>query len=534
MLTCILGFFGGLGIFLYGTHLLSNGLQKVGASKMRKSLAAMTNTRWKGILSGIGVTFFLQSSTVTNILVVGLVSSSIITLSQAFGVVLGSAIGTTLTVQILTFDVARYASIFIFLGAVFIMFLNKNIWKSIGQIALSIGFIFFGIGVITSSLEPLSEKGAVLHFLVTLSQNPILFAIIGMIFTALMHSSAAMIIIGIAFVTSDVLTLPDVLPLVLGANVGATLPVVISSLASQLEGKKLALFYFLFKGIGVVIAMSLLAFITDWIHYLPGNPARQIAHFHTSFNIAIAMLFFPFLPWIATLFKRFFPQQQSATASNFQIYLNESLLTVPEEALISSKQEIFRLADMVRENMINQLKGYIDGTVTKDDIDRVEQAIDASYIKIQQYLLKVGQLDLSSSQSNEEVKLLNILNDIEHIGDIVIRFISKAEKVSEKNIALSEKDQGQLTELLGYIEQSYTDSLQAFKEDDLKKARKNIQSQSAVNQFEKDAKFEHFNNLITKQEHNPDISAVYLDIINQLMQVYHHTMNISRTVLGLI
>lgn len=128
MLTCILGFFGGLGIFLYGTHLLSNGLQKVGASKMRKSLAAMTNTRWKGILSGISVTFFLQSSTVTNILVVGLVSSSIITLSQAFGIVLGSAIGTTLTVQILTFDVARYASIFIFLGAVFIMFLNKNIW----------------------------------------------------------------------------------------------------------------------------------------------------------------------------------------------------------------------------------------------------------------------------------------------------------------------------------------------------------------------------------------------------------------------
>src|SRR5699024_8631327 len=132
----------GLGIFLYGTHLLSNGLQKVGASKMRKYLASMTNTRIKGILSGVLATFFLQSSTVTNILVVGLVSGSIITLSQAFGVVLGAAVGTTLTVQILTFDVAQYASIFIFLGAVFVMFVKHQAWRSAGQITLSIGFIF--------------------------------------------------------------------------------------------------------------------------------------------------------------------------------------------------------------------------------------------------------------------------------------------------------------------------------------------------------------------------------------------------------
>lgn len=532
MLTSILGFFGGLGIFLYGTHLLSNGLQKVGASKMRKSLAAMTNTRIKGILSGMLVTFFLQSSTVTNILVVGLVSGSVITLSQAFGVVLGAAVGTTITVQILTFDVAQYASIFIFLGAIFMIFVKRTLWQTIGQIALSIGFIFFGIGVITSSLEPLSETEGVLHFLVQLSENPILFALIGMVSTALMHSSAAMIIIGIAFVTSDVLSLSAVLPLVLGANVGATLPVVVSSLASHLEGKKLALFYFLFKGIGVVLAMTLLTWINDLVTFLPGNPERQIAHFHTLFNIAITVLFFPFLPWIARLFERLFPRQD--TAPSFQVELDEGLLTVPEEALISSKQEIFRLAEMVREDMINQLKGYINGEVGKEDLDAVEHLIDASYIQIQQYLLKLGQRDLSTNQSNEEVKLLNILNDIEHIGDIVIRFISKAEKVSEKNITLGGKDQGQLDELLGYIESSYTDSLTAFKDDNRKLARNNIQTQSNINQFEKDAKFEHFNNLITKHEHNPDISAVYLDIINQLMQIYHHSQNISRTVLGLI
>lgn len=532
MVSIILGFLGGLGIFLYGTHLLSNGLQRVGASKMRQSLAAMTNTRIKGIVSGIIVTFFLQSSTVTNILVVGLVGESILLLSQAFSIVLGSAIGTTFTVQILTFDISQYASIFIILGTIFIMFINKSIWKAIGQIMLSIGFIFFGIGVITSSLEPMSESEEVLAFLVQLSERPILLALIGVVFTALMHSSAAMIIIGIAFVTSDVLTLSAVLPLVLGANVGDTLPVLISSLASQSEGKKLAIFNFLFKGIGATIAMLLLVFITDWVEYLPGSPERQIANFHTLLNIAIALLFVPFLPWIAKIFRKLLPQQE--LESSFQVNLNKELLVVPEEALISSKKEIYQLAKMVKKDMINQLKGYIDGTVSKEDLDNVENIIDDSYIEIQQYLLMLGQNNLSSSQSNEEVKLLNILNDIEHIGDIVIRFISKVEKVKEKNISLNTSDQEQLNELLDYVEESYSNSLSAFKENSRKIARSNIQTQSNINQFEKDTKFEHFNSLITKQEHNPEISAVYLDVVNQLMQIYHHSQNISRTILGLI
>ncbi|MDY0406383.1 Na/Pi symporter [Virgibacillus sp. 179-BFC.A HS] len=142
LLQSMLGFLGGLGIFLYGTHLLSNGLQKLAASKMRAYLTKLTNTRWKGVFSGIVVTFFLQSSTVTSILIVGLVGSSAITLSQAFGVVLGSAIGTTLTVQILAFNISVYSSIFIFLGAIFIIFVKRNNWNVVGLLLLSVGFVF--------------------------------------------------------------------------------------------------------------------------------------------------------------------------------------------------------------------------------------------------------------------------------------------------------------------------------------------------------------------------------------------------------
>lgn len=532
MFTSILGFLGGLGIFLYGTHLLGNGLQKIGASKMRESLGKISNTRLKGMLSGIFVTFFLQSSTVTNILVVGLVGGTIITLSQAFGIILGSAIGTTLTVQVLTFDVSKYATLLIFLGVVLIMFIKKPVLKSIGTVILSVGFIFFGIGQITSSLEPLSENPQVLDFLVNLSDNPILFALIALVITALMHSSAAMIIIGIAFITSGVLTVSAVIPLVLGANIGSTIPVVVSSLAYRGESRKVGFFYFIIKTSGAIIAMALLVFLVDLVPLLPGTAERQIAHFHTLFNIAIALLFFPFLPAIVKLFQRLFPQKEEEP--DFVVKLNESLFSVPEEALSRSKKEIVKLAEMVRGNMIHKLTDYLQGKYSAEEMFEVERNIDKAYVEIQQYLLKLGQRDLTSAQSIEEVKLLNILNDIEHIGDMVFHFIVKAEQVDENNIILSRKDNEQLDQLINYITTTYDRSLEAFQKNDLKLARENIQTQSTINQFEKDVKFEHFNSLINKQEYNPNISSVYLDVVNDLLQVYHHSMNLSRTVLGLI
>lgn len=532
MLTSILGFLGGLGIFLYGTNILSSSLQKIGASKMRSYLASITNTRLKAVVSGIFVTFLLQSSTVTNIIVVGLVGSAMISLTQAFAVVLGAALGTTLTVQILTFDVAKYATIFIFLGVIFSIFLKQPVWRNTGNILLSIGFIFFGIGLITTSLVPLSENQQVLQTLINLAEQPLLFTLIALVLTALMHSSAAVIIIGIAFISSGVLTLANVLPLVLGANIGATIPVLISSLTSRLEGKKLAFFYFFIKTIGVIITLPFLYFIVDYVQMLPGSPERQVAHFHTLFNIAVVLLFFPFLQVIAKLFQQLFPTRESETT--FTIHLDDGLLKVPEEALISVKGEIIRLAEMVQEEMIAKLRGFTDGKVTADELYRIERLIDRSYVEIQAYLLKLGQRDLTNQQANLEVKLLNILNDIEHLGDMVVRFMNKSEQFETKQITLSDHDKEQLNKLLTYIENTFANSLQAFKDDDLEIAKTNIQLQSEINQFEKDIKFEHFNHLIRKQQYNPDISAVYLDTVNQLFQVYHHAMNISRTVLGLI
>src|SRR5690625_2895149 len=350
--TIILGFFGGLRIFLYGTHLLSNSLQRIAASKMRAYLTKITNTRWKGIFSGIVATFFLQSSTVTSILVVGLVSTAALSLSQAFGIILGSAIGTTLTVQVLTFNISAYSTLFIFLGAIITIFIKHSKWKNSGLILLSIGFIFYGIHLISSSVSPVSSYEVVIDALLYVSGQPILFAFLAMLLAALFHSSAAVILIGIAFIDNGILAVEVIIPLILGANVGSTIPVVVSSLSLSLEGKKLAVFTFLFNFSGAVLFLIFLSFMMKGIELLPGEPGRQLAHFHTLFNVVNALIFLPLLPLAAKGFKHFFPEKKEEPL--FRVHLNDKMLDVPEEALIHSKQEIVRLAALVRTDKIGR------------------------------------------------------------------------------------------------------------------------------------------------------------------------------------
>src|SRR5699024_1187332 len=240
----------------------------------------------------------------------------------------------------------------------------------------------------------------------------------------------------------------------------------------------------------------------------------QVANFHTLFNIAIAVLFFPLIPFIYRLFTKLFPRKVSDVA--YEVRLNNSLLEVPDEALHGSKKEIVRLATHVQTNMITELRRFVKGDLDAEAIFQVEETIDASYIKIQKYLLKLGQQDLSASQSTEEVKLLNILNDIENIGDTVVSFIKKARKVSMQNIILTEKDHIQIATMLDHIEETYHGSLRGLDGGDHRISLKTILSRPPVYQFERDVTFDHFNSLITKQEHNPDMRAVYLDIVHEL------------------
>ncbi|WEG16355.1 Na/Pi cotransporter family protein [Alkalihalophilus pseudofirmus] len=526
----LLSFIGGLGIFLYGMNRLSKGLQKAAINKLRHQMGVLVKNRLQALIVGLFFTFFLQSSTVMSIIAVGLVSHSIITFVQALGVILGSAIGTTLTVQVLAFNISQLSPVFIFLGVIFLVFISTDRVKPAGEVLLGLGLVLFGISYLSQAVSPLANDPFITEWMLRLTSQPIWLFLLSVGVTAALHSSVAMIIIGISFYSAGAMGYEEVIWLVLGANVGSTVPVLIASFSVSREGKRVAFAYLVMKlSIVVVVGMMLLIFPVISI-FIPGEAERQIANFHTAFNIFLALCWLPFLALLAKLMTRFLPPSEPRQV----VHISEQYLAIPDEALIQTEKEVLKLSRYIQTEIIAPIPAIIDGNIDHHVIVRKEEYIDQAYLIIQQYLLKLAQQDLSKEQSDQEVKLLYMLNDLEQIGDIVLQISANIEKLRNQHFELVAEDAERLKEFIPTIEDILQHAITACEEKNNKQVRKVIREQGALSEKERDFRFDHFNTLLQQNEYNPAISAIYLDLVNQLMRLQHASMNISRTVLGII
>lgn len=508
-------------------------MQKIAVSKMKNYISRFTDNRVRGLLVGIVATFFMQSSTATSIIVVGLVSGSVLTLWQALGVMLGSSIGTSLTVQVLAFDVTKYASIFIFSGAILFIFARVNKLKLLGQSSLGVGFLFFGIGIISSTLAPLGSDPSFVGFMVKYESIPLIMFSLSVLFTVLMHSSAATIVLCMTLISTGVLSFTSAIPIVLGANLGATIPALISSLASTREGKKVALSYFLFKFIAVLLAFLCYGLIAESIGGLPGGVERQIANMHTLFNIGTAAIFLPILYNIARLMDRILPSKEEAPS----IELDYRLLELPDEALFQAKKEIAKVSQKIQKNMVEQLRQLLKGENAQHSVQVIsdtERELNRDYLIILQFLLRLGQENLSPKQSDIEVKCLYVLNDLEHIGDIINQIAIIFQKMEVGSLMLNEADKRELVDMSNRIISTYKRSLTAFELDNLAIAKEVIKEQGTYDKIKNNLIFNHFNHLIEEKSYNSNLSASHLELINQLYRVHQHSVHISQTVLGIV
>ncbi|KMJ55640.1 hypothetical protein AB685_26150, partial [Bacillus sp. LL01] len=307
MTQSLLSFLGGLGLFLYGMSRLSKGLQKAAINKLRLQMGRIVKNRLKALVVGLLFTFFLQSSTVMSIIAVGLVSHSIITFVQALGVILGSAIGTTITVQVLAFNISQFSPLFIFLGVILLVFVSTDRVKPAGEMFLGFGMVLFGISYLSQAVLPLTNEPIVTELLLYLENQPLLLFWVSVLLTAALHSSVAMIIVGISFYSAGAMGYEEVIWLVLGANLGATVPVLVASFSVSREGRKVALAYLVMK-LSIVIVVGVVIMVFPVIsNHIPGGSERQIANFHTTFNLFLAICWLPFLFFLAKAMNQFLP-----------------------------------------------------------------------------------------------------------------------------------------------------------------------------------------------------------------------------------
>jgi len=472
--------FGGIALFLYGMNIMSTGLRNAAGDKMRDILEHVTSNKFMAVLMGLVVTFLIQSSSATDMMVIGFVNAGLMSLSQAIGVILGANIGTTITAQITAFNLTAIAPIILFLGCIMWMFIKKNIVKNIGCVIMGFGMLFVGIGIVKEAIIPLSESKGFIAMISTLS-NPALAVIFGVLFTALLQSSSSSTVIFQMFAVQGLLSYHTAVYLVIGAAIGSVAPNLLASLTTNRDGKRCAilnLLFNLFRAAFLLILIGLVPQILDWICALsPNNIARQIANTHTIFSIIAVLVALPFTKYIVWLAGKLIPDDESEKED--KIYeeklrmLDKNFMSDPPIALDTARQVISVMAELAQHNLQavkDQFESYDEARNGR--IHQRENTLDHMTDAVNRYLLELSPSITGKTDSLRQSFQLKAMTAFERIGDLDVNIELALASLNEKKETLSPDARQQLERALNAVQDILDRSIEAFNEHSLEKARK--------------------------------------------------------------
>lgn len=529
--TLAFGLIGGLGLFLFGMKMMASGMQKAAGDKLRRILEILTGNPYIATLTGIIITVLVQSSSTTNVMVVGFTNSGLMSLSQALGTMLGANIGTTVTAQLISFDISIMIYPTIGLGAALNLFGTKRYHKTIGQGVLGFGLLFLGLRTMSEAMHPLRDFPPFLTMLASFGQTPALGILVGALFTALIQSSSATAGVVIALTMQGIIDTPSAISIVLGANIGTSITAALASIGTNLTARRAVLAIVCVKVTGVLIALVFFHPFVALVSYTGDSVTRQVANAHTLFNVFNVLAFFPFLNPFLTLITRIMPGEEQTIETGTK-YLNKQILRTPALAIGAARQELLRMASIARGMLqdsitifLHQDKTLIDTAMQKEDL------IDSLEKEITVFLAEIAQSSLSQDQSHEITSLMHVSSDLERIGDHAENIIQLAEVRMEEDLPFSPTAVLELEHLYDLVDQMLAEAITAFEKEDIALARIVIEKDDHVDFLERSLRKNHIQRLNQKRC-MPQSGVIYLDLISNLERVADHATNLGEVVTG--
>ncbi len=522
---------GGTALLLYGVRLVGEGLQRAAGARLRHILTTLSGNRLKALGVGAGITALLQSSSATTVMLVGFASAGLLSLRQTIGVILGADIGTTVTVQLLAFNLLDLAPLIVFAGWV-ISVASKGTLGYVGRAILGFGFLFLGMKLIVDGTGPLKHSTLFADFLAAMSGQTILLIIIAAAFTGLVHSSAATIGLAMSLAQSGLMPLDGAIPIILGANVGTAATALVASLGANTEARRVALAHAGFKIGGALIFLPFLAPFTDLVRNTTPDIPRQIANAHTLFNVALAALFLPFADWAADIITRLIPERRATETG--AIYLNPQTLDTPAVALGQAVRETLRMGDVVVRSLRESIsvlerndEELMRQVIARDDvIDRLEE-------DIKQFLIKLGQQQLTEEQAERETALIFVIANLEEIGDVVEKNLMElAEKKLRGGHSFSQQGWAEIADVHAKVVENLELALSALAAQDPSIAEKVIRHKSRINLLERQMRQTHIQRLHEGLRESVDTSSLHLDLLANLKRANSLAAGIAYAVLG--
>ncbi len=531
---------GGLGLFLFGMTVMSESIEKVAGARLRSVLEMFTKNRFTGLLVGIVFTGVIQSSSACTVMVVSFVNSGLMSLYQAAGVIYGANIGTTITSQLVAFNLSEAAPV-ILLAGVLTMMLGKGKQKvgRIGEVIVGFGILFLGLSSMSSAMSGMKDSPSVMNLLKSL-HNPLLAVLMGTVITAVIQSSSVTVSIVLLMANQGLLGLPISLYIILGCNIGACASAVLASLTGKKDAKRAAMIHLLFNVIGTVVLFLILQlgmnFVVDLIMRVSGgNEGRFIANAHTIIKIFQVIVLFPFSNMIVKLTYLLIPGDDKKVGyrDSYQLkYIGEKVVFNPATAVVEVANEIERMASLASENLNRAMNALI--TLDESDINEVydvEKNINFLNHAITNYLVKINQTTLPIEDLKGIGALFHVVNDIERIGDHAENVADAARQRIRTGVGFSAEAQKELGDMLNMVNTLIRFSIEMYSTGSEEHLEDILHLEDAVDEKERELQRAHVDRL-TRNECSPEAGMLFSDIVSGLERVADHATNIAFSVLN--
>jgi phosphate:Na+ symporter len=539
----ISGLLGGLALFLFGMDLMARSLKTVAAGRMKVLLTRLTTNRWMGVLTGAFVTAVIQSSSVTTVLVVGFITSGIMSLSQSVGVIMGANIGTTVTAQIIAFKVTRYALLLVAIGFGIAFAAKREILREYGTGIMGVGLIFVGMGIMGDAMAPLRTFQPFLDLMVQL-ESPVLGILAGAVLTALVQASAATTGVVIVLASQGLVTLPAGIAVIFGANVGTCVTAMLAAIGKPREALRAAVVHVLFNVIGVVIWVAFidqLAALVTWLSpqaagltgaaKLAAETPRQIANAHTVFNVSNTLLLVPFATQFARLVEFLVPdrpleEEEIARAK----YLDDELLMTPALALDRARLEILNMGDRVTRMFNAILPALMNGNQEMlKEVAEADDQVDVLHGQIVTYLGRISQIKLSEVQTEELFRLMEAANDLENIGDVIeTNLVRLGLERIEDGVKISAGTRHVLSEFHAQVGKALDAALQAVTQKSENAARFVLEMKDRIYRLADSAAVHETQRLVAAEPNRLAAYTTEIDVLENLKRIYYFSRRMAR------
>ena len=545
----IFGTIGGLGLFLFGMQLLSEGLKKAAGQKIRKLLTALTRHRVVAMLVGALTTCLIQSSSATTVMTVGFVNASLLTLKQALCVVLGANIGTTFTAWLVSglavFKITSYSLPAIGIGFLMQMLGRSQRTRNFGSVLLGFGILFTGIDFMKKGFSPLQDSQQMQQALIWLGQNPILAILAGTVATMLLQSSSATIaMIQIlafngAFGGDWSVALRIAIPFMLGDNIGTTITAQIAAIRTSTAARRTAHGHTLFNVIGVLYMLPLVwsgwfGNIVEWITPFKLSQSTIMVHIavaHSTFNVFNTLVFLPLIGWLEAIVVKITPAK-AEDAITEPVVLERHLLNTPEIAIDQAGREIVRMAKVAKEAVNQAIEGLDEDDRSKLELtQKTEDAVDNFQYEITSYLAALSRKELSNELSIKLPVLLHTVNDLERVSDHAINIAEIAERKIDQKISFTDSAQIEATQLKNEVNQMFDYITVALENNDIESAKSALVNEEHLNKMQMDFRRSHVQRM-TEGVCSPEAGLIFIDLVDNAEKIGDHLTNIAQAVIG--